>query len=80
MNKRIYCLTHPAMAIFPESAYDAIVVHGIEYVNCESYLYISHICGEITTYHRVKVRDGSYGATFCVCGRTYKVADVLKIC
>ena len=78
MTKRIYCLTHPAVAIIPTSAFDAIVVHGVEYVNCESYLYISHTCGE-STYHRVKVRDGSDGATFCVCGRTYKAADVLKI-
>lgn len=79
MTKRIYCLTHPAMAIFPESAFDAIVVHGIEYVNCESYLYISHICGKMTTYHRVKVRDGVYGSTFRVCGRTYSTADVMRI-
>lgn len=79
MTKRQYCLANPMIAMFPESAFSGIAVHGVEYINCESYLYISHICGKITTYHRVKVRDGSYGATFRVCGRTYKAADVLKI-
>lgn len=79
MTKKEYCLSHPALATYADTAYSGIAIHGVEYDACESYLYISRICGGSTTYHRVKVHDGTYGSTFRVGGRTYKAADVIRI-
>lgn len=79
MTKTEYCLMHPPIATYADTAFSGIAIHGVEYDACESYLYISRTCGKSTTYHRVKVRDGVYGSTFRVCGRTYSTADVMKI-
>lgn len=79
MTKTEYCLTHAPVATYADSAFSGIAIHGVEYDACESYLYISRTYGTITTYHRVKVRDGAYGSTFRVGGRTYQIADVIRI-
>ena len=79
MDKKAYCLSHPALATYADTAFSGIAIHGVEYDACESYLYVSCISGESTTYHRVKVHNGSYGSTFRVGGRTYKTADVMRV-
>lgn len=79
MDKKAYCLSHPALATYAETAFSGIAIHGVEYDVCESYLYISRTDGTKTTYHRVKVHDGVYGSTFRVGDRTYKTADVIRI-
>jgi len=79
MTKTEYCLTHSPTATYADTAWSGIAIHGVEYDACESYVYISRTYGTKTTYHRVNVRNGVYGSTFRIGGRTYRAADVMKV-
>ena len=78
MTKRQYCLANPEIAVFSESAFGGVAIHGIEY-GITDYVFVEFFSGERSSYHRLKIRYGTHGMTFKVYGRTYHINEFVRV-